>query len=58
MGCGGLGWSGSGFESPCDFGIELSGSIKCWKTIEWRNNCCLSSSAQLDIVRYLVMYLS
>jgi hypothetical protein len=23
--------------SSCEFGIEPSGSIKCWKTIEWSN---------------------
>jgi hypothetical protein len=22
-------------ESSCEFGIEPSGSMKCWKTIEW-----------------------
>jgi hypothetical protein len=22
-------------ESSCEFGIEPSGSIKCWETIEW-----------------------
>jgi hypothetical protein len=25
-------------ESSCEFGIEPSGSIKCWKTIECPNN--------------------
>jgi hypothetical protein len=44
---GGLGWSdvdwivsGSGqeqVESSCEFGIEPSGSMKCWGTIEWPN---------------------
>jgi hypothetical protein len=24
-------------ESSCEFGIEPSGSIKCWETIEWPN---------------------
>jgi hypothetical protein len=41
MGCCGLDWSGSGqgqVESSCEFGIEPSGSIKCWDTIECRNN--------------------
>lgn len=23
--------------SFCEFGVEPSGSIKCWKTIEWSN---------------------
>jgi hypothetical protein len=35
-------WSGSGYEqveSSCEFGIEPSGSIKCWETVEWPNNC-------------------
>jgi hypothetical protein len=22
-------------ESPCEVGIEPSGSMKCWETIEW-----------------------
>jgi hypothetical protein len=25
-------------ESSCEFGIEPSGSIKCWETIECPNN--------------------
>jgi hypothetical protein len=25
-------------ESSFEFGIEPSGSIKCWETIEWPNN--------------------
>jgi hypothetical protein len=25
-------------ESSCEFGIEPSGSMKCWDTIECRNN--------------------
>jgi hypothetical protein len=24
-------------ESSCEFGIERSGSMKCWETIEWPN---------------------
>jgi hypothetical protein len=24
-------------ERSCEFGIEPSGSIKCWETIEWPN---------------------
>jgi hypothetical protein len=35
----GLDWSSSGLEeqmeSSCEFGIEPSGSMKCWETIEW-----------------------
>jgi hypothetical protein len=34
-------------ESSCEYGIELSGSINCWETIECPNNWDLSSSAQL-----------
>jgi hypothetical protein len=37
----GLVWVGS----SCEFGIEPSGSIKCWETIEWPNN--VRSSARL-----------
>jgi hypothetical protein len=25
-------------DSCCEFGIEPSGSIKCWETIEYPNN--------------------
>jgi hypothetical protein len=25
-------------NSSCEFGIEPSGCIKCWETIEWPNN--------------------
>jgi hypothetical protein len=35
-------------ESSCEFGIELSGSMKCWETIEWP-----LGSAQLHIVSYV-----
>jgi hypothetical protein len=41
VGWDGLVWSGSGqgqVESSCEFGIELSGSIKCWEAIECHNN--------------------
>jgi hypothetical protein len=24
-------------EGSCEFGIEPSGSMKCWETIEWPN---------------------
>jgi hypothetical protein len=30
---------GMGMESSCEFGIEPSGFIKCWESIEWHNNC-------------------
>jgi hypothetical protein len=43
-------------ESSCEFGIEPSGSMKCWETIEWPNIWGLSGSAQLHIVS-LVSYL-
>jgi hypothetical protein len=36
-----IGWGGVewiSLESSCEFGIEPSGSIKCWETIEWPNN--------------------
>jgi hypothetical protein len=41
MGLRGLDWSGSGYgqvKSFCEFGIEPSGSMKCWETIECLNN--------------------
>jgi hypothetical protein len=38
-------------ESSCEFGIEPSGSIKCWETIECANN---PSSAQLHVVSLLL----
>jgi hypothetical protein len=41
MGRCGLDWPGSGYEqvvSSCEFGIETSGSIKCWETIKCSNN--------------------
>jgi hypothetical protein len=31
--------------SSCEFGIESSGSIKSWETIEWPNNSAPCSSA-------------
>jgi hypothetical protein len=39
-------------ESSCEFGIELSGSMKCWETVEWSGltSSGLSSSAQLHRV--------
>jgi hypothetical protein len=30
-------------ESSCEFGIEPSGSMKCWETIEWPNIYHLAS---------------
>jgi hypothetical protein len=45
--------------SSCEFGIEPTGSMKCWETIEWLTSSGLSSSAQLHIVSYIVgKYLS
>jgi hypothetical protein len=34
-------------ENACEFGIEPSGSSKCWETLEWLIYWCLSSGAQL-----------
>jgi hypothetical protein len=34
---GDVGWIGL-VQSSCEFGIEPSGSIKCWETIECPNN--------------------
>jgi hypothetical protein len=39
--------------SSCEFGIEPSGSIKCWETIQTTRD--LSSSAQLHGVGWLVL---
>jgi hypothetical protein len=39
-------------EISCEFGIELSDSIKFWETIESPRNWGLSSSAQLHRVSY------
>jgi hypothetical protein len=38
--------------SSCEFGIEPSGSINCWETIDSQTTRDLSSSAQLHGVRY------
>jgi hypothetical protein len=39
VGWGYVDWIGlSKVESSCEFGIELSGSLKCWVTIEYPNN--------------------
>jgi hypothetical protein len=38
------------WESSCEFGIEPSGSMKCWETIEWPSISGLSISVQLHIV--------
>jgi hypothetical protein len=36
--CGDVDWIGlEHVDSPCEFGIEPSGSMKCWETIEWSN---------------------
>jgi hypothetical protein len=37
-------------ESLCEFGIEPTGSMKCWETIEWLTSSGHSISVQLDIV--------
>jgi hypothetical protein len=37
-------------ESSCESGIEPSGSMKCWKTIEWLTSSGQSISVQLHIV--------
>jgi hypothetical protein len=29
-------------EGSCEFGIEPSGSIRCWETIEWPSSLVLS----------------
>jgi hypothetical protein len=39
-------------ESSCDFGIEPTGSMKCWETIEWLTSSGHSISVQLHIVSY------
>jgi hypothetical protein len=58
VGWGDMDWIGSGqeqVESSCEFGIEPSGSMKCWETIEWPTSSGLSSSAQIHRVSYLVI---
>jgi hypothetical protein len=37
-------------ESACEFGIEPTGSVKCWETIEWLTYSGHSISVQLHIV--------
>jgi hypothetical protein len=38
VGWGDVDWIGlAKVESSCEFGIEPSGSMKCWETIEWPN---------------------
>jgi hypothetical protein len=37
-------------ESPCEFGIEPLGSMKCWETIKCPNNWGLSSGAHFNRV--------
>jgi hypothetical protein len=43
-------------ESSCGFGIEPTGSMKCWETIEWpiEWSSGLSRSVQLHVVSLLV----
>jgi hypothetical protein len=38
-------------ESSCEFGIKLSGSIKCWETIEWPHNLWVVLSS-IELVSY------
>jgi hypothetical protein len=40
-------------ESSCEFGIELSGSMKCWETIEWLTSSGHSISVQLHMVKLI-----
>jgi hypothetical protein len=38
VGWGDVDWIGlAQVESSCEFGIEPSGSMKCWESIEWPN---------------------
>jgi hypothetical protein len=41
VGWGDVDWIGLAQDrnKSCKFGIEPSGAIKCWETIEWPNNC-------------------
>jgi hypothetical protein len=41
------------WRALCEFGIEPSGSMKCWETIKWPTSGGLSSSAQLHRVSWL-----
>jgi hypothetical protein len=43
-------------ESSFEFGIEHSGSMKCWKLSSGLTSRGLSSSAQLHIVIVVVVY--
>jgi hypothetical protein len=36
-------------ESCCEFGIEPSGSMKCWETIEWLLEFC----SAIQLVTYI-----
>jgi hypothetical protein len=43
VGWGGVDWIGvakdrNRWRAHVEFGVEPSGSIKCWETIEWHNN--------------------
>jgi hypothetical protein len=44
-------------DSSCEFGIEPSGSIKCWELSSIQTTRDVSSSAQLHGVSYLVIVL-
>jgi hypothetical protein len=41
-------------ESSCEFANAFLASIKCWETIEWLHTGCLSSSAQLQGISYVM----
>jgi hypothetical protein len=43
-------------ESSCEFGIEPSGSTKCWETSSVLTTRDLSSSAQFHRFSYLFPY--
>jgi hypothetical protein len=43
-------------ESSCEFGIEASGSIKCWGTVGVLITWGLSSSAQLHVASSSIVF--
>jgi hypothetical protein len=44
-------------ESSCEFGIEPTGSMKCWETTEWLTSSGHSISVQLQLVIYIYIYI-
>jgi hypothetical protein len=38
-------------ESSCEFGIEPSGSMKCWESIEWPNKHLVASRVVLSSIK-------